>query len=59
MCLLDKDTPFVYQWGKRTSTGKPFIYRKKKKKKRSKTWIWSVGLATQFLVKWLVKKREY
>lgn len=57
MCLLDKDTPFVYQWGKRTSTGKPFIYRKKKQ--RSKTWIWSVGLSTQFLVKWLVKKREY
>lgn len=31
----------------------------KKKKKRSKTWIWSVGLSTQFLVKWLAKKREY
>lgn len=59
MCLLDKDTPpFVYQCGKKTSTGKPFIYQKKKKK-RSKTWIWSVGLSTQFLVKWLAKKREY
>lgn len=33
MCLLDKHTPpFVYQWEKRTSTGKPFIYRKKKKR---------------------------
>lgn len=36
MCLLDKETPFVYQWGKRTSTGKPFIYRKKKKKREVK-----------------------
>lgn len=34
-------------------------FNEKKKKKRSKTWIWSVGLSTQFLVKWLVKKREY
>lgn len=56
MCLLDKDTPpFVYQWGKK-NFHRETLHLSKKKKKRSKTWIWSVGLSTQFLVKWLVKK---